>query len=145
MTEPAPWWGKRSWTPAEAVAALPLVRRIVDDLMATYARWRGTVDAFEVATGSAAATAPNADADRLMSVAQDLAGQIDGFRHELAVLDVRVLAVERGLVAFRSTRAGEVVPLYWSPNAPAPSYDAPDPVDWNGTSISIPSRAHDAA
>lgn len=144
-SDDAPWWGRRTWTPAEATAALPLVRRIVDDLVATHTRWRATVDAFEIATGSAAASAPSAEADRLMAAAQTLAGEIDALRAELADLDIRVIRVERGLVAFRSSRAGEVVPLYWSLVATEPSYDAPDPADGKGTSTSMPSRAHEVA
>lgn len=145
MTEPAPWYGTRSWTPAEATAALPLVRRIADDLCGTYARWRQAVEAFEYATSGARAAAPNAEADRLMVDAQSLAAEVEALQAELARLDIRVAQVEHGVLAFRSERSGEVTALYWWPGGVAPSYDWPDSVPANGTSSSWPSRAQDVA
>lgn len=145
MTESAPWYGTRRWTPAEATASLPLVRRIADDLRTTYARWRQAVDAFEYATSGARAAAPNAEADRLMADAQALAGEVEALQGELAALDIRVAQVEHGMLAFRSERSGEIVPLYWWPGGVGPSYDWPDGVPLNGTSSSWPSRAQDVA
>jgi hypothetical protein len=142
VSEDTPWHGTRSWTAAEATAALPLVRRIVDDLVIAYRRWREAVEAFEYATSGTRADLPNAEADELMTVAQRLAAEIDGYRGELAKLEVRVLRVDRGLVAFRSERDGEVTSLFWSPGAPAPTYTLSDPESEEyGTSISWPSLA----
>ena len=123
-----PWIGYRTWTPAEALAALPLVRRIVDDLVVTYRRWQEAVEAFEYATSGSKADQPDADAERLMAAAQRLAAEIDGFRGELARLDIRVTRVERGVIAFRSLRDGGFVPLFWSPGGGAPTYESPDSV-----------------
>jgi hypothetical protein len=133
--------GQRTWTPHEAAAALPLVRRIVDDLVNGYRRWREAVEAFEYATSGTRADAPSGEADRLMIDAQRFAAEIDGLRNELARLDIRVTRVDHGLVAFRSERDGLVVPLLWAPAMPAPSYDWPAGVPAYGTSISWPSRA----
>ena len=141
MSEDLPWMGQRTWTPDEAAAALPLVRRIVDDLVNGYRRWREAVEAFEYATSGTRADAPSSEADRLMADAQQLAAEIDGLRNELARLDIRVTRVDHGLVAFRGERDGLVVPLLWAPAMPAPSYDWPDGVPAYGTSISWPSRA----
>jgi hypothetical protein len=132
------WRGARTWTPAEAVAALPLVRRIVDDLMIHYGAWRDAIEAFEYANAGTAERA--AEAEQYMRVAQRLAGDIDAFRAELAALDVRVVRADSGLVAFRAEREGEVVPLYWAPVMPAPDYAWPAAVPAYGTSISWPSR-----
>src|SRR5689334_4889630 len=60
------WHGSRRWTPAEATASLPLVRRISDDLRSSYRRWRQAVEAFEYATAGSSVTSPSAEADRLM-------------------------------------------------------------------------------
>jgi hypothetical protein len=141
VNEEADWRGTRTWTPADATASLPLVRRIVDDLVVGYRRWRDLVDAFEYATSGTRADEPSAEADRLMAEAQKLAADIDLFRSELARLDIRVTRVEQGLIAFRSERDGAVVPLLWAPGMPAPSYDWPDSIPAYGTSISWPSRA----
>lgn len=135
------WDGTRAWTPEAAAGALPLVRRIVDDLVLGYRQWRQAVEAFEYATSGSRADAPSSEADELMKVAQRLAADIDGFQSELARLDIRVMRVDQGLVAFRSERDGDVVPLFWSPGATAPTYDGPDATAEYGTSISWPSRA----
>ena len=132
------WRGARAWTPDEAVAALPLVRRIVDDLMVHYGAWRQAIEAFEYA--NAGTTAVDGEAEQYMRVAQGLAGDIDGFRAELTALDVRVMRADSGLVAFRSMRGGAVVPLYWAPIMAAPDYAWPAAVPAYGTSISWPSR-----
>lgn len=146
MTPYGDWPGARTWTPAEATAALPLIRRIADDLVRCYRHWREAVDAFEYATGSTTAGAPTAEADRLMADAQARATEIDGFREELERLDIRVVRVDEGLLAFRSTReTGAIAPLFWAPGRPGPSYDWPDTAPAYGTSTSWPSRAHDVA
>jgi hypothetical protein len=151
MTEPASpwgdqtWHGGRVWTPAEATAALPLVRRIADDLVGAYRRWQQAVEAFEYAVAGSSAVAPNPEAERLMSDTEKLAEEVEGFRRELARLDVRVAHPAHGLIAFRSERNGRVVPLYWWRGAVAPSYDWPDALPGNGTSISWPSRAQPVA
>ena len=144
IPEYAPAWpGTRSWTPAEALGAMPLVRRIVDDLVDGYRRWHEAVGAFELAAANSKADAPDAEAERLMAAAQALAAEIDGYRNELARLDIRVTRVERGVIAFRSELEFRIVPLYWMPGADAPTYDCPDSLAANGTSISWPSRAQD--
>jgi hypothetical protein len=142
MSETTPWQGSRRWTPAEATAALPLVRRIADDLGDSYRRWRQAVEAFEYATGGSSATAPNPEAERLMSDAQALATEVEGLQRELAQLDIRVAHLEYGVLAFRSERGGDITSLYWWPGAVAPSYDWPDEVPSKGMSSSWPSRAH---
>ena len=141
MTVDGVWWGARAWTPAEATAALPLVRRIADDLVGTYGRWRKAVEAFEYAASGTTAAAPDAEAERLMGEAQRLAGEIDGLQNELTTLDVRVVRLEHTLLAFRSERNGAVAPLFWAPGSMAPTYDWPDSVPAYGMSTSWPSRA----
>jgi hypothetical protein len=141
MSDDTPWQGTRRWTPAEATAALPLVRRISDDLRDTYRRWRQAVEAFEYATGGSSATAPNPEADRLMADAQGLATDVESLQHELARLDIRVAQLEHGVLAFRSEQGGETVALYWWPGSVAPGYDWPDSVPVNAMASSWPSRA----
>jgi len=141
VSSDASWFGRRVWTPGEAAAALPLVRRIVDDLVDCYRRWQDAVEAFEYAAGAARPDEPHGTAERLMGDAQALAAEIDGLRDELEALDIRVTRVDRGLVAFRGESDGQVVPIFWAPEMPAPSYDWPDSVPAYGTSVSWPSRA----
>jgi hypothetical protein len=145
VTDETPWAGGRTWTPAQAAAAIPLVRRIADDLTSAFRRWQQAVEAFEYAASGSSVNAPSTEADRLMADAQRLATEVDGYERELAKLDIRVAQVSHGLLAFRSERGGDVVPLYWAPGLGEPGYDWPDSVPENGTSISWPSRAHDVA
>lgn len=137
--------GGRRWTPAEATATLPLVRRIVDDLVTTYRAWRKAVEGFEYATAGAAVgaanTAANTAAEQLMADAQSLAGEIDSLRGELARLEVVVVRVEHGVVGYRSRLRDSAAMLYWLPGAETPSYDWPIGVPEKGTSTSWPSRA----
>jgi hypothetical protein len=141
----AAWPGDRTWAPAEAAAALPLVRRIAADLAVAYADWREAVSAFEYAAAAASASAPSPDADRLMAETQRLAAEIDALRAELGRLDVRVVRLEPVVLAFRSRRGRGIEPLYWTPGPAAPAYNWPEGVPTNGTTISWPSRAHEAA
>lgn len=141
MTVDGVWRGNRVWTPAQATAALPLVRRVVADLGDAYLRWREAVEAFEYATSGTTVDAPSPDADRLMAEAQGCAAEIDGLQGELTSLDVRVARIEYGLIAFRSEREGEIVSLFWAPGSVAPNYDWPDSVPAYGMSTSWPSRA----
>lgn len=145
MTPYRAWPGSRTWTPEEAVAALPLVLRIVDDLVQCYRSWRDAVDRFEYASAGTAGGS-NGEAERLMAEAQARAAEIDGFREELGRLEIRVVRVEDGLIAFRSEREpATIAPLFWAPGRQAPGYDWPDTHVANGTSTSWPSRAHDVA
>ena len=74
-----PWPGTRRWTPAEATASLPLVRRISDDLGDAYRRWRQAVEAFEYAS----AGSPTPEAERLMADAQKLAAEVEGLLRQV--------------------------------------------------------------
>lgn len=110
---------KLPYTVEQANRALPLVRRIVDDLVVTYGDWQRTVHAFEYAASGAQATAPDAEADRLQREAQALAAQIDGFVAELAELGVECKGFDRGLVDFPGELDGRPVWLCWMRGEPA--------------------------
>ena len=101
------------YTAEQANRALPLVRRIVDDLVVCYADWQGAVSRFEFATTKARADSPDADADRLQREAQELAAQIEGFVRELDELGVECRAFDTGLVDFPGELAGRAVYFSW--------------------------------
>lgn len=146
MTARVTWPGTRIWTPGEATAALPLVRRIADDLVRSYRSWRAAVDGFELAAAVPAADGATDDAARLMAEVQSHAAEVDSLRAELFALDIRVVRLEDGLLAFRSEREpGVVTPLFWAPGRAVPGYDWPGADVAYGTSTSWPSRAHDVA
>lgn len=101
------------WTEELANRALPLVRRIADDIVTHYAEWRSLVEQFEVAVGDANIETPNSEADRLAFEVQRVAAEIDGFVKELEEIGVECKSMEIGLFDFRSERDGRPVYLCW--------------------------------
>jgi len=103
----------RSFTVEQANRTLPLVRRIVRDIVETYATWRGKVHEFEVATAQSRADRPSARAEELQQDAQRLARDIQGFVGELQTLGVEFKGFDTGLVDFPSEMEGRTVYLCW--------------------------------
>jgi hypothetical protein len=100
------------WTVDRANRALPLVRRIVADLVATHARWRDLVERFTIASAMSS-TKLSPEAERLQRDTERAATEIDGFVRELAELGVECKSLESGLVDFPAERDGRVVYLCW--------------------------------
>mgnify|MGYP002777070459 CR=1 FL=1 len=108
----------RSFTVAQANRALPLVRRIAEDIVAQYRRWQERVREFEALADRGVADRPDPRRDRLAREVQELADEIDGFVNELAELGVEVKDYERGLVDFPGERDGRTVYLCWELGEP---------------------------
>ncbi len=123
---------------------LPLVRRIVDDLVNRYADWQEAVSRFEYATTKSTATAPDPEAEALQAAAERAALEIDSHVNELGELGVQVRAFDIGLVIFPGERDGKPARFIWRRGDAAVSewrdYDAGSASE-NGTSSSMPSRA----
>ena len=100
------------WTPEKANRALPLVRRIADDLMVTYDAWRKLVAQFEVVS-IGTSPASTAEAERLQRDVQRAAADIEGFMQELTELGVECKSLENGLFDFPCERDGRIVLLCW--------------------------------
>lgn len=109
----------RSYTVDQANRALPLVRRIAEDIVAQYRRWQERVREFEIVTSRSTATVPDARADRLQREVQALAAEIDGYIGELAELGIEFKDYERGLVDFPAELGGRPVYLCWQVGEPA--------------------------
>lgn len=99
------------WTPERANRALPLVRRIADDLVNAYRRWQELVERYELASLRSTATAVDPEAELLARGVQQAAAEIQGFLTELAELGVECKGMEQGLIDFPGERDGE--PVYW--------------------------------
>jgi len=108
----------RTFTLAQANRALPLVRRIAEDIVMQYRRWQEKVREFEMVTSQSTADAPDPRAERLQREVQELAAEIDGFIGELADLGVEFKDYERGLVDFPGERDGRPVYLCWQLGEP---------------------------
>ncbi len=101
------------FTVDQANRTLPLVRRIVRDLVDAFATWQARVREFEVATAQSRADRPSPRAEELQRDTQRLAQEIQGFVSELRGLGVEPKGFDIGLVDFPSEVGGRTVYLCW--------------------------------
>jgi hypothetical protein len=104
----------RLFTLAEAERTLPLVRRIVADLMAEYPRWRAAVGRFELLSAGARAdwgeTVEQAAARDEVTAA---AARINDYLKELEAIGCVFKGFDAGLVDFYTLRDDRPVFLCW--------------------------------
>ena len=101
------------FTVEDANRTLPLVRRIVGDLVRDYWRWQEKIREFEEVAANRIVGEPNEDADRLEIEAQQLARDIDGYVAEMRELGVQMKGFDTGLVDFPGEIDGRPVFLCW--------------------------------
>jgi hypothetical protein len=104
----------RLFTLAEAERTLPLVRRIVADLMAEYPRWRAAVSRFELL--SAGARADRGETTELIVSRQEVtasAARINDYLKELEAIGCVFKGFDAGLVDFYTLRDDRPVFLCW--------------------------------
>jgi hypothetical protein len=104
----------RIFTVAEANSTLPLVRRIVGDLLEEYPRWRSAVGHYEVLSGGARADwgeTPELLNARVAVTA--LAERINGYLGELSEIGCVFKGFDAGLVDFYSLREDRLIFLCW--------------------------------
>lgn len=112
----------RTFTVEDANNMLPLVRRIVSDVVRDYWRWQEKVREFEQAAILRSMEHPNQDADRLELEAQQLARDIDGYIKEIRELGVQMKGFDTGLVDFPGEIDGRPVLLCWQLGEPSVQY-----------------------
>lgn len=101
------------YTVDRANRTLPYVRRIAEDLVRDYARWRARVRAIEVA-GSGARTPLPADTQRrLQRETQELAADIQASLGELAAIGLECKSLDEGLIDFPALVDGAPAFLCW--------------------------------
>jgi len=93
----------------EANRTLPLVSKIVADLVEDHRRWEDKVREFELATVGSSPERPDAIAELLQIEAQRLARDIEGYIAELNDLGVICKGMDTGLVDFRGRIDGRDV------------------------------------
>ena len=120
------WGGERSemptdtlFTAEQANRMLPLVQRIVRDIVEGYARWQGLVRDFEVAAARSVAGAPDPEAEVLQKEVQRVAADIEACQGELARLGVEFKGYDQGLVDFPAEKDGRAIYLCWQLGEPA--------------------------
>lgn len=103
----------RLFTVAQANRMLPLVRRIVEDIVQDYARWREQVGVLEVVAAGRRGDAPPDEAEKVEADTQRLAADIERYVEELRKLGVDFKGFDEGLVDFPSEMEGRRVYLCW--------------------------------
>jgi hypothetical protein len=101
------------FTPEQATQMLPLVRRIVEDIVTSVGRWRERIRDFELATAAVTSHSPDPRAASLEREARAIAEEVDRFVRELTALGVELKDYETGLVDFPAERDGRPVYLCW--------------------------------
>ena len=112
----------KQFTVEQANRTLPLVSRIVEDIVRTYAVWQDKVREFEVLSATVRADVPNASAEALQREAGLLAEEIDRYIGEIAALGVEFKGFDLGLVDFPGEIEGRPVYLCWQLGEPAVQY-----------------------
>jgi hypothetical protein len=114
MTETA----ERHFTVAEADATLPLVRRIVHDLIDLHPRWRAAVSTFEGEQLTPGGETESDSSKAARIEAGRLAGEIETCLDELEQVGCIFKGFDVGLVDFPSLMAGREVYLCWQYDEP---------------------------
>ncbi len=103
----------RVFTVEQANRMLPLVRRIVRDIVDAHLAWKRAVQAYENAATWTRADSPSSQLSALEAEVRRLAAEIEGYLVELRELGVDFKGFEQGLVDFPGERDGRVVCLCW--------------------------------
>ena len=113
---------ERTFTVDEANRTLPLVRRIVEDLVRDHHLWEEKVREFEVASAGSSPDHPDVIAELLQIEAQRLAKDIESYIAELNELGVICKGMNVGLVDFRGQLDGREVFYCWKLGEPEVMY-----------------------
>jgi hypothetical protein len=103
----------RTFTVEQANKMLPLVRRIVRDIVDTHRTWSSAVKTYE---NAATWTRADSQATQLAPLEKEvhrLAAEIEGYLSELRELGVDFKGFDQGLVDFPGERDGRVICLCW--------------------------------
>jgi hypothetical protein len=103
----------RLFTVEEANRTLPLVRRIVEDIVKQHRQWREKILELDLVASSSRADEPHERAAQLEREAQALAQELDGYQRELEELGIQLKDRRQGLVDFPSELGGRRVLLCW--------------------------------
>jgi len=101
------------FTVEQANRTLPLVRKIVEDVVQQHRRWRESILELDLVSSSIRAEDPTERASVLERTVQALAREIDGYKRELEDLGIQLKDPRLGLVDFPSEMAGRHVLLCW--------------------------------
>ncbi len=103
----------RTFTVEQANRMLPLVRRIVRDIVDAHRAWSSAVKAYENAATWTRADSQAAQLTPLENEVRRLATEIEGYLGELRELGVDFKGFDQGLVDFPGERDGRAIYLCW--------------------------------
>ena len=103
----------KTFTVDAANRTLPLVRRIVEDIVRAHRVWREKILELDLIASSARSDQPHEQADRMEREAQAVAREIEAFERELADLGIQIKDRRLGLVDFPSDLDGRPILLCW--------------------------------
>ena len=109
------------YTVDRANRTLPLVRRIVEDIVREHERWQDAIVRLDILT-SASATVDDPRIAALEREVQRIARDIDDFQGELEALDIQLKDRRIGLVDFPTELDGRRVLLCWQLGEPSVQY-----------------------
>lgn len=109
----------KTFTVDDANRMLPLVSRIVEDIVTQYARWSDRVREYELVKVGERLDAPDPRGMSLEQEIHGLAREIDRYIAELEELGVEFKGAEQGLVDFPGTMGGRRVYLCWRLGEPS--------------------------
>ena len=102
------------FTVEAANSTLPLVSRIVRDVVADHPRWRELVAAYEVAALAAEPSrGESREQSRLQAEIDAVARRIDGYVRELDAIGCHLKSYEEGTVDFYARHQNRLVFLCW--------------------------------
>ena len=101
------------FTVERANRTLPLVRKIVEDVVRQHRLWREKILELDLVASTARADEPRERAEELERDAQALAREIDGFQQELERLGILLKDRRLGLVDFPGEMNGRQILLCW--------------------------------
>jgi hypothetical protein len=107
------------FTVDHANRTLPLVRRIVEDIVREHRRWQGAIVELDLLVSGVRADLPNPRAVALEREIQVIASDIDLFQGELAALGIQLKDRRIGLIDFPSEMDGRRVLLCWKLGEPS--------------------------
>jgi hypothetical protein len=107
------------YTVDQANRTLPLVRRIVEDIVREHERWQDAIVQLDLLMTSARPDLPDPRTAALERELQNIAREIDVFQGELEALDIQLKDRRIGLIDFPSELDGRRVLLCWRLGEPA--------------------------
>ena len=109
----------RYFTVDGANATLPLVSRVVSDILALHLQWRQAVNSYDLAIAEDGGEAESAAVITARTEMGRLAAAIDSCLAELALIGCSFRDFDLGLVDFPAQHQGRVISLCWQSGEPA--------------------------